>query len=110
MLHRISSSARELVGDAMPAPLNLCDFVERPQSFGVPPGRPPMSVLLGDEHAPTALALVARQARAVARAVVAAIVCPRGERPTSWWAVSTVTTAESLWAQRFHAPRPLCDR
>jgi hypothetical protein len=34
------------VGDAMPAPLNLCDFVERPQSFGVPSGQPPMSVLL----------------------------------------------------------------
>ena len=34
------------VGDAVPTPLVLCDFVERPRSFGVPPGRPRMSVLL----------------------------------------------------------------
>ena len=185
VLHRIVSSARELVdadyavltvvgpddrlieivhlhvhGDGgtrtptavavdMPTPLSLRDLAERPQSFGIPPGRPHMSALLivpvrargshfgdlylagerggvefseedraivgaltaaggiaidnarlfeqtherelwlrasneitgallGDEHAPTALALVARQVRAVARAHVAAIVCPRG--------------------------------
>jgi len=136
----------------MPTTLSLRDFVDRPRSFGVPPGRPSMSALLtvpvraqgshfgdlylarerggaefteddhatvgalaaaggiaidnarlfeqtherelwlrasneitgallGDEHAPTALALVARQARAVARGHVAAIVCP-GKDPS----------------------------
>jgi signal transduction histidine kinase len=184
VLHRIVSSARELVDadyaalavvgpahrliefvhvhvlgedgtrtpaaviDDMPTPLSLHDLVDRPQSFGVPLGRPRMSAmltvpvqargahfgdlhlarecggaefteddqatvgaltaaggiaidnarlfeqtherelwlrasneitgaLLGDEDAPTAFALVARQARAVARGHVAAIVCPR---------------------------------
>lgn len=142
------TGAPATVVDDMPAPLSLRDFVDRPQSFGVPAGRPPLSALLtvsvrargarfgdlhlakerggtefteedqaivgaltaaggiaidnarlfeqtheremwlrasneitgallGDEHAPTAFALVARQARAVARAHVAAIVCPR---------------------------------
>ena len=139
-VHVLDDEARTLaaVVDDLPATLNLGDLVERPQSFGVPAGRPSMAALLtvpvrargahfgvlylakehggaefteddyatvgaltaaggiaidnarlfeqtheremwlrasneitgallGDEHAPTALALVARQARAVAR-------------------------------------------
>jgi hypothetical protein len=133
------------VGDAMPAPLSLCDFVERPQSFGIPPGQR-MSLLLTLETSTWPGSAAAWSSPRTSRRPSMRWPPPQRDhrrgsatsmgRPHSHWQNaglvrwrgrtsprSSVRAATSdlvmggidgnhggiLWAQRFHAPRPLCD-